>query len=220
MSGAKRIVRSRLLKNTYLFEIEIEAGGQTEWTGEEEVQRKNDSLLYDFWDERKGRDTCLKKIGIRSPKYHVFEILDYDFEKTTYKVQWVGYRPTNTTWEKEEMVHGIAPVSICKYWNQYWRKQCVVKKYEVDGGDKYALGIGMALSLYPTATGLPFRKGPKPFSYTYVTGKEQDIIWVNGETILRWSKLKMGWHKYSKGSYEFLDDTGFWDLFRKLQKKK
>ncbi|KAK8096445.1 uncharacterized protein PG998_014313 [Apiospora kogelbergensis] len=200
MSGAKRIVRSRLLKNTYLFEIEIEAGGQTEWKGEEEVQRKDDSLLYDFWDERKGRDTCLKKSGIRSPKYHVFEILDYDFKKTTYKVQWVGYRPTNTTWEKEEM--------------------CVVKKYEVDGGDKYALGIGMALSLYPTATGLPFRKGPKPFSYAYVKGKEQEIIWVDDETILRWSKLKMGWHKYSKGSYEFLHDTGFWDLFRKLRKKK
>ncbi|KAK8872464.1 hypothetical protein PGQ11_002978 [Apiospora arundinis] len=200
MSGAKRIVRSRLLKNTYLFEMEIEAGGKTEWKGEEEVQRKDNSLLYDFWDERKGRDTCLKKSGIRSLKYHVFEILNYDFEKKAYEIQWVGYRPINTSWEKEEM--------------------CVAEKYEVDGSDKYALGIGMTLSLYPTATGLPFRKGPKPFSYTYVTGKEQDIIWVNGETILRWSKLKMGWHKYSKGSYEFLDDTGFWDLFRKLQKKK
>ncbi|KAK8036765.1 hypothetical protein PG994_015262 [Apiospora phragmitis] len=74
-------------RQVYLFGIEVEAGGQTEWTGEEEVQRTDDSLLYDFWDERKGRDTCLKKSGIRSLKCHVFEILDYDFEKTTYKVQ-------------------------------------------------------------------------------------------------------------------------------------
>ncbi|KAK8013740.1 hypothetical protein PG991_009333 [Apiospora marii] len=90
MSGAKRIVRSRLLKDTYLFEIEIEAGGQTQWKGEEEVQRTDDSLLYEFWHGRGGRDKCLRKNGIRCLKYHVFEILDYDFEKTTYKVQWVG----------------------------------------------------------------------------------------------------------------------------------
>ncbi|KAK8118318.1 uncharacterized protein PG998_002944 [Apiospora kogelbergensis] len=201
MFGAKRIVRARFLKNTYLYKIQLEAGGQTEWKDEEEVQREDDSLLYEFWDEREGRDNCLKKSGIRSPKYHVFEILDYDFEKTTYKVQWVGYRPTNTTWEKEEVVHEIAPVLV-------------------HGDDIYAWGVGMALSLYLTATDQPFRKGPKPFSCAYVTGKEQEIIWVDGETILRWSKLKRGWHKYSKGSYEFLDDAEFWDLFRKLQKKK
>ncbi|KAK7928589.1 hypothetical protein PG985_005587 [Apiospora marii] len=113
MSGAKRIVRFRLLKNTYLFELEIEAGGQTQWKGEEEVQRTDDSLLHDFWDERKGRDTCLKKSGIRSLKYHVFEILDYDFEKTTYKVQWVMNRPINASWEKEEMMLISTSTSKC-----------------------------------------------------------------------------------------------------------
>ncbi|KAK6829422.1 hypothetical protein PG987_010006 [Apiospora arundinis] len=145
MSGAKHIVQTQLPENTFLYEIEIETGGKKESKGEEEVQREDSSLLYEFWNERGGRDKCLRKSGICSLKYHIFDVLGYDSEKTMYEVQWVKYRPTDTTWESAEMVQTATPPLLSRFWSKYWKKNCVVQEHEIDGCRKFAWGIGLAL---------------------------------------------------------------------------
>lgn len=202
MPGDKRIVRYRSRGGTCLFDLEIEADGKRKWRKEEDVQCECASLLYDFWEKRKGRGRCLT-----TDLYHVFEILEYDLRATKYRVHWVGYPSTDATWESAEMVQTTAPALLSDFWRRYWREHCAIQKYKIDGRNRYAWGIGWTLSY--TNTDYPFRKGPAKYTYAHVTGKDQEIVWSRNGTILRWSKPEGGWHVHINESYEFLDDKEF-----------
>jgi hypothetical protein len=74
------------------------------------------NLLFDYWDGLGGRDGAT---GLK--KYHVFKVLEHKDQdannklRTSYKVEWVGFPPTEATWEPAYMIKKNAPVAISTY---------------------------------------------------------------------------------------------------------
>ncbi|KAH7116641.1 hypothetical protein B0J13DRAFT_681247 [Dactylonectria estremocensis] len=74
------------------------ANGKETWEPEWNLQQQVPMLIYKYWDSVDGRDTatCIDV-------YHVF------------RVQWVGYRRTEPTWEYESKLVQIAPKELIKF---------------------------------------------------------------------------------------------------------
>ncbi|KAJ4168285.1 hypothetical protein NW754_013619 [Fusarium falciforme] len=111
-------------------EIQVEwEGGETTWEAERDLQEDVPALVYKYWDGLGGRNTAT---GL--DLYHVFRILQSvevpkgaevpkstqpsDNSKDTqymYRVQWVGFRHTDSTWERESKLREVAPDEFKKF---------------------------------------------------------------------------------------------------------
>ncbi|KAJ3455369.1 hypothetical protein MRS44_013969 [Fusarium solani] len=105
-------------------EIQVEwEGGETTWEAERDLQEDVPALVYKYWDGLGGRDTAT---GL--DYYHVFKISERvkvpedaqpaDNPKDShyrYRVQWVGYRRADSTWECNSVLRDIAPEEFKKF---------------------------------------------------------------------------------------------------------
>ncbi|KAM6504627.1 hypothetical protein FSOLCH5_015363 [Fusarium solani] len=103
--------------STVKFKVKRKASGETAWKTERDLQEKVPALVYKYWDGLGRRDTAT-----RLKLYHVFKILKRASppEKSkdaqyTHIVQWVGYRPTESTLECESNLQIIAPQELEKF---------------------------------------------------------------------------------------------------------
>ncbi|KAJ4175672.1 hypothetical protein NW755_014812 [Fusarium falciforme] len=113
-------------------EIQVEwEGGETTWEAERDLQEDVPALVYKYWDGLGGR-----KSATNLELHHVFKISKRakvskspqpsDNSKDTqymYRVQWVGYSPTDSTWECESVLREIAPDEFEKFEAKESRKR-------------------------------------------------------------------------------------------------
>ncbi|RGP72638.1 hypothetical protein FLONG3_6646 [Fusarium longipes] len=87
-------------------------GGETTWESEWSLQEQVPALVFQYWDKLGGRDAATNL-----EVYHVFKILrrDNSSRAKKYEVQWVGYKRSDSTVEKEEFLRSIAPAELEKF---------------------------------------------------------------------------------------------------------
>ncbi|KAF5704096.1 vegetative incompatibility het-e-1 [Fusarium mundagurra] len=85
--------------------------GETTWESEWSLQEKVPVLVFKYWEKLDGR-----KAATNLDTYHVFKILKRappsdksGNSQHMYQVQWVGYRPAESTWEHESKLRTITP---------------------------------------------------------------------------------------------------------------
>ena len=85
--------------------------GETTWESEWSLQEKVSVFVFKYWEKLDGRKTATN-LDI----YHVFKILKRappsdksGNSQPMYRVQWVGYRPSESTWEHESKLRTITP---------------------------------------------------------------------------------------------------------------
>ncbi|KAH6874552.1 hypothetical protein B0T10DRAFT_610630 [Thelonectria olida] len=88
--------------------------GKQSWEPEWSLQQQVPVLIYKYWDTVGGRDAAT---GL--DVYHVFRVLEQTALPRTkdfrYRVQWVGYRHSESTWEYESKLAQIAPEELIKF---------------------------------------------------------------------------------------------------------
>ncbi|KAG7418229.1 hypothetical protein Forpe1208_v003842 [Fusarium oxysporum f. sp. rapae] len=89
-------------------------GGETTWESEWSLQEQVPTLVYKYWEKLGGREEATQL-----DVYHVFKILKCipaaGRKKSSYQVQWVGYKQNDSTWESEEKLRLIAPGELEKF---------------------------------------------------------------------------------------------------------
>jgi hypothetical protein len=85
--------------------------GETTWESEWSLQEKVPAFVFKYWEKLDGRDAATNL-----DTYHVFKILKRappsdksGNSQHMYQVQWVGYRPAESTWEHESKLRTITP---------------------------------------------------------------------------------------------------------------
>ncbi|KAL6353993.1 hypothetical protein LRP88_12683 [Fusarium phalaenopsidis] len=95
-------------------EIQVEwEDGETTWEAERDLQEVVPALVYKYWDGLGGRESATNL-----ELYHVFKISKRAKVSKTqymYRVQWVGYDPTDSTWEHDYTLQNIAPDVLEKF---------------------------------------------------------------------------------------------------------
>ncbi|KAI5468121.1 hypothetical protein BGZ63DRAFT_399645 [Mariannaea sp. PMI_226] len=91
------------------------ANGEETWEPEWSLQNQVPILVYKYWDGVGGRDKATDL-----SEYHVFRVLKRGPPKPRarepmYQVQWVGYRPSDCTWENKSKLNLIAPEELLKF---------------------------------------------------------------------------------------------------------
>jgi hypothetical protein len=87
------------------------------------------SLLFDYWSGLGGRDDAT---GLKT--YHVFKVLEHKDQyvnkklRTSYKVEWVGFPPTETTWEPAYKIEKNARVAMETYKSKLYLQACLNAK--------------------------------------------------------------------------------------------
>ncbi|KAF5006535.1 hypothetical protein FDECE_7103 [Fusarium decemcellulare] len=78
-------------------DLRVRWAGYSESTLEDECTLQEDcpDELYGYWDKLGGRALAT---GIRE-LFYIFKILEWDPKENDFKVQWVGYPPSQYTWE-------------------------------------------------------------------------------------------------------------------------
>ncbi|KAK8859479.1 hypothetical protein PGQ11_010213 [Apiospora arundinis] len=234
MSSTPVIVQYMYKRGTFLFSFQIQTEGKPAWKDENDLQRTNEQLVYDFWDNYGGRDKCLGKHRIRNRKYHVFKILEHKYiyahnsgepDYWEFKIHWVGYPPTEATWEKEGELHEKAPRAMYDYFASHWKTHFGIIRSDtvadaLPKDQKFACGRGMLLEKTPE--GLVFRRGPTRLSYSAATQKKLIIAMFKGG-FLCWHGERKRWHVHTKDTYSFWDDAdvpdddNFLDFLGRLQ---
>ncbi|KAM6506875.1 hypothetical protein FALCPG4_018696 [Fusarium falciforme] len=108
--------------STVKIRVERE-GGKATWEAERDLQEDVPALVYKYWDGLGGRESATNL-----ELCHVFKILERakvpksaqpaDNSKDTqylYRIQWVGFRRTDSTWERECKLREIAPDEFEKF---------------------------------------------------------------------------------------------------------
>jgi hypothetical protein len=87
-------------------------GGEKTWETEWSLQEQVPALVFQYWEKLGGRDAATNL-----EVYHVFKILRRDTSSRAkkYEVQWVGYKRTDSTVEKEEFLRSVAPGELEKF---------------------------------------------------------------------------------------------------------
>lgn len=87
-------------------------GGETTWETEWSLQEQVPALVFQYWEKLGGRDAATNL-----EVYHVFKILRRDTSSRAkkYEVQWVGYKRSDSTVEKEDFLRTIAPGELEKF---------------------------------------------------------------------------------------------------------
>jgi hypothetical protein len=87
------------------------------------------SLLFGYWSGLGGRDDAT---GLKT--YHVFKVLEHKDQyvnkklRTSYKVEWVGFPPTETTWEPAYKIEKNARVAMETYKSKLYLQACLNAK--------------------------------------------------------------------------------------------
>ncbi|KAF4964507.1 hypothetical protein FSARC_7571 [Fusarium sarcochroum] len=109
----------RVDANNSTVDIKVKwEGGEETWESEWALQEQVPALVFKYWEKQEGGRETATNLDI----YHVFRIL----KRTTlpgkskgtqymYQVQWVGYRPADSTWEHESKLRTIAPGELEKF---------------------------------------------------------------------------------------------------------
>ncbi|KAL7755374.1 hypothetical protein ACKLNR_014472 [Fusarium oxysporum f. sp. zingiberi] len=112
-----RFVNYKVHKKNSTVSIEVLwKNGSITFEDEDHLHAQVPDLLFKYWDGLGGRDGTT---GLR--EYHVFKILGHRFQsantklRKSYKVEWVGFPPTQATWEPAYMIKKIAPLAIETY---------------------------------------------------------------------------------------------------------
>jgi hypothetical protein len=91
--------------------------GEITWESEWSLQEKVPALVFKYWEKLDGREAATNL-----DTYHVFKILKRappsdkpGNSKHMYQVQWVGYRPAESTWEPESKLRTITPDKLEKF---------------------------------------------------------------------------------------------------------
>jgi hypothetical protein len=91
--------------------------GETTWESEWSLQEKVPALVFKYWEKLDGREAATNL-----DTYHVFKILKrappsdkLGNSQHMYQVQWVGYRPAESTWEHESKLRTITPDKLEKF---------------------------------------------------------------------------------------------------------
>jgi hypothetical protein len=91
--------------------------GETTWESEWSLQERVPALVFKYWEKLDGRDAATNL-----DTYHVFKILKRappsdksGNSQHMYQVQWVGYRPAESTWEHESKLRTITPDMLEKF---------------------------------------------------------------------------------------------------------
>ncbi|KAL9561179.1 hypothetical protein ACKAV7_014534 [Fusarium commune] len=91
--------------------------GETTWESEWSLQERVPALVFKYWEKLDGRDAATNL-----DTYHVFKILKrappsdkLGNSQHMYQVQWVGYRPAESTWEHESKLRTITPDKLERF---------------------------------------------------------------------------------------------------------
>ncbi|KAJ9413549.1 vegetative incompatibility het-e-1 [Fusarium oxysporum] len=109
--------------------------GETTWESEWSLQEKVPSLVFKYWEKLNGRYAATNL-----DTYHVFKILKRALpsdksgnSEHMYQVQWVGYRPAESTLEHESKLRMITPDMLGKFESKQLAKGASEKRKRMRG---------------------------------------------------------------------------------------